>query len=375
MIILESILLLSAIYYAGSLFYFIVGLSKNETPPKIIGSHPVSVIIAVRNGEKNLTRLLTALKNQIYNGEMEFIIVDDESTDKTFDIIHEFIKRDGRFKYYSSKNGDANLAFKKRAIDVGIKKAQFERLLFTDVDCIIQHLWIKSMMSNFTEETDYLIGYSEATDTTTTAAKFQKLDFFMLLSAARGMVNNHSAWACTGQNQGYRKSLYNSVGGFNKIADQLQGDDSLFLLLCRKGKSISVRFATSPSSFVISRPELTWRAFLNQRIRWADDSKVFWKFNLPFYFTSIATFILNMGIIVMPLIYGFTIFLDSWYMNILLIKFIAEYILIIMGGRAFHRKFSLINFLQWYIIQPLYVAIVSVGSIINVNRSWQGRKS
>jgi hypothetical protein len=62
-------------------------------------------------------------------------------------------------------------------------------------------------------------------------------------------------------------------------------------------------------------------------------------------------------------------------MNILLIKFIAEYILIIMGGKAFHRQFSLIIFLQWYIIQPLYVAVVSVGSILNVNRSWQGRQS
>jgi hypothetical protein len=228
-------------------------------------------------------------------------------------------------------------------------------------------------MLSFTDETDYLIGYSEAVDATTSASKFQKADFFMLLSAARGMANNKSAWACTGQNQGYRKSLYNAVGGFSQITEQLQGDDSLFLLLCRKAKNINVNFANSPGSFVISRPELTWIAFLKQRIRWAGDSKVFWKFNLPFYFTSIATFILNMGIIVMPLIYGFTIFLDSWYMNILLIKFIAEYILIIMGGKAFHRQFSFINFLQWYIIQPLYVAVVSVGSILNVNRSWQGR--
>ena len=106
----------------------------------------------------------------------------------------------------------------------------------------------------------------------------------MLLSAARGMVNNKSAWACTGQNQGYRKSLYNAVGGFSQIAEQLQGDDSLFLLLCRKAKNINVNFANSPGSFVISRPELTWIAFLKQRIRWAGDSKNFWKFNIPFYF-------------------------------------------------------------------------------------------
>jgi glycosyltransferase involved in cell wall biosynthesis len=371
----ESILFFSALYYAGSLFYFIIGLSKEENSPNNIDTPPVSVIIAVRNGEKNINRLLNSLKNQTYNGEMEFIIVDDESTDKTVNIIQKFTQMDPRFKYFSSKGGDQKLTYKKRALDSGIKNAQFEHLLFTDIDCIIQYLWVENMMLSFTDETDYLIGYSEAVDATTSASKFQKADFFMLLSAARGMANNKSAWACTGQNQGYRKSLYNAVGGFSQITEQLQGDDSLFLLLCRKAKNINVNFANSPGSFVISRPELTWIAFLKQRIRWAGDSKVFWKFNLPFYFTSIATFILNMGIIVMPLIYGFTIFLDSWYMNILLIKFIAEYILIIMGGKAFHRQFSLINFLQWYIIQPLYVAVVSVGSILNVNRSWQGRQS
>ncbi|MBT7377047.1 MAG: glycosyltransferase [Candidatus Marinimicrobia bacterium] len=371
----ESILFFSALYYAGSLFYFIIGLSKEENSPNNIETPPVSVIIAVRNGEKNINRLLNSLKNQTYNGEMEFIIVDDESTDRTVNIIQKFTQMDSRFKYLSSKGGDQKLTYKKRALDSGIKNAQFEHLLFTDIDCIIQYLWVENMMLSFTDETDYLIGYSEAVDATTSASKFQKADFFMLLSAARGMANNKSAWACTGQNQGYRKSLYNAVGGFSQITEQLQGDDSLFLLLCRKAKNINVNFANSPGSFVISRPELTWIAFLKQRIRWAGDSKVFWKFNLPFYFTSIATFILNMGIIVMPLIYGFTIFLDSWYMNILLIKFIAEYILIIMGGKAFHRQFSLINFLQWYFIQPLYVAVVSVGSILNVNRSWQGRKS
>ena len=371
----ESILFFSALYYAGSLFYFIIGLSKEENSPNNIETPPVSVIIAVRNGEKNINRLLNSLKNQTYNGEMEFIIVDDESTDKTVNIIQKFTQMDPRFKYLSSKGGDQKLTYKKRALDSGIKNAQFEHLLFTDIDCIIQYLWVENMMLSFTDETDYLIGYSEAVDATTSASKFQKADFFMLLSAARGMANNKSAWACTGQNQGYRKSLYSAVGGFSQITEQLQGDDSLFLLLCRKAKNINVNFANSPGSFVISRPELTWIAFLKQRIRWAGDSKVFWKFNLPFYFTSIATFILNMGIIVMPLIYGFTIFLDSWYMNILLIKFIAEYILIIMGGKAFHRQFSLINFLQWYIIQPLYVAVVSVGSILNVNRSWQGRQS
>jgi len=316
----ESILFFSAIYYAGSLFYFTFGLSKKDNQHKNVNTPPVSVIIAVRNGEKNINRLLNALKNQTYNGEMEFIIVDDESVDETFDIIHEFIQIDPRFKYISSKDGNLKLGLKKRALDIGIKNSQNDHLLFTDIDCIIQDLWIEAMIADFTDGTDYLIGYSEAIDVTTSASRFQKTDFFMLLSAARGMVNNNSPWACSGQNQGYRKSLYNAVGGFSEISEQLQGDDSLFLLLCRKAKDININFATLPGSFVISRPELTWRSFIKQRIRWAGDSKVFWKFNIPLYITSISTFLINIGIIATPIIYGISIFSNSWFINIIPLK-------------------------------------------------------
>ena len=371
----ESTLILSAIYYAGSLFYFIIGLSKQGNLSKNIGTPPVSVIVAVRNGEKNISRLLNSLKTQTYYGQMEFIIVDDQSTDTTINIIQNFNKMDSRFKYFSSEDGDKKLAHKKRALDFGIKNAQFEHLIFTDIDCILQNSWIENMILSFTDETHYLIGYAEAVDDTTSASKFQKIDFFMLLSAARGMVNNKSAWACTGQNQGYRKSLYNAVGGFSKIEKQVQGDDSLFLLLCRKAKNINVNFANNPESFVISRPELTWHSLIKQRIRWAGDSKIFWKFNLPFYFTSISTLILNVGIIATPIIYSFNIFMAKWFLNILLLKFIVELILIYKGNNTFGRKFSIIDFFRWFVIQPIYVLIVSISSILNINPTWQGRKT
>jgi cellulose synthase/poly-beta-1,6-N-acetylglucosamine synthase-like glycosyltransferase len=369
----EFILFFSALYYAGTLFYFIFGLSRKNSQLNNINTPAVSVIIAVRNGEKNINRLLNGLKNQTYNGEMEFIIVDDESIDRTSDIIHEFSKIDARFKYFSSKNGNQKLSFKKRALDLGVHNSQFEYLFFTDIDCIIQDLWVESMISDFTDKTDYLIGYSETNGSTTSASKFQKIDFFMLLSAARGMVNNKSAWACSGQNQGYRKSVYNAVGGFTEIATQLQGDDSLFLLLCRKVKNIKVNFATAPGSFVISRTESTWQSLLKQRIRWAGDSKVFWKFNVPFYITSIFTFLLNAGIVITPIVYGITIFQNTWLIYILIIKFIPEFILLAIGAQAFDRQFSIFHFLQWFLIQPLYVVLVSMGAMLNINPAWQGR--
>ena len=42
---------------------------------------PISVIIAIRNGESSLPNLIKDLSKQEYNGEIEFILVAAESGD------------------------------------------------------------------------------------------------------------------------------------------------------------------------------------------------------------------------------------------------------------------------------------------------------
>ena len=65
----------------------------------------------------------------------------------------------------------------------------------------------------------------------------------------------------------------------------------------------------------------------------------------------------------------------KWFLNILLLKFIVELILIYKGNNTFGRKFSIIDFFRWFVIQPIYVLIVSISSILNINPTWQGRKT
>ena len=51
------------------------------------GSPSLSIVVAIRNGEKSLPNLVNYLINQDYSGSLEFILVDDESDDRTRDII------------------------------------------------------------------------------------------------------------------------------------------------------------------------------------------------------------------------------------------------------------------------------------------------
>ena len=63
----------------------------------------VSVIVAVYNAEKTLTRCLDSLKNQTLP-EIEFVCVDDGSTDNSPVILDRYAAKDGRFRVFHKAN-------------------------------------------------------------------------------------------------------------------------------------------------------------------------------------------------------------------------------------------------------------------------------
>lgn len=88
----------------------------------------ISVIVPVYNVEDYVERCLTTLKNQTMK-DLEFIIVDDGSTDGSAKIIKKFVKEDERFSYHKKKNGGLS-----DARNYGMKYAKGEYLAFLDSD-------------------------------------------------------------------------------------------------------------------------------------------------------------------------------------------------------------------------------------------------
>ena len=374
MTIIIYLLLGSMLYYAGMILWFIAGNLFSDSQGNSKDSPAVSVIIAIRNGEKSLPNLLADLSAQDYLGEVEFILVDDNSIDSTRKLIQEISEVDKRIILENSSNGDTILNYKKRALNAGIKRAKNEWLLFTDVDCRLNPGWVSGMATYFEDDVDYVVGYSEADRGEKWVTRFQALDFLMLMIAARGSTNSGRAWASTGQNQAYRKTLFNSVGGFSQIAKELQGDDTLFLQVCRKNKSAKVVFADKSNCRIIARQETSWISFFKQRMRWAGDANLMWKFNPAFFISIFNTFLLPLllvvtiftGIISNP--YYFTVFT-----KFLTVHLIIEFILYFIGVRQFDKKIQVIDFTFWFMIHIPYIVYMGVGSFFAHKLGWRGR--
>ena len=362
------LILPSILIYFIFLVINIIGLLKLSDKSKLSINQSVSIIVAIRNGEKSLLRLIQSLADQDYKGKLEFILVDDQSTDNTKDIIQKIQARDSRFKYVSSNEVDYKLLkFKKRALHAGIKKSQNEILLFTDVDCTLSPSWVKSMVSYFDSKVDYVIGFSRAKYTHGLANLFQRVDFLILMFSSAATCQLKYPLASSGQNQAFRKKLFKQVGGYNKIAHLLMGDDSIFLQLCVK-QGVKVKFALNKDSFVYCRPEKKWKSLLLQRIRWAGDGKIMWRYNFGFFLIMCSTVIVNLLVLVLPFLYVGLILL-----GLISLKFILEMLVALIGAKKFNEKISFLEFIFWFTINVPYVVIMCISSFFVQFISWQGR--
>lgn len=101
----------------------------------------LSVIVPVYNKEDYLERSLSSIKNQTYKN-IEIIIIDDGSTDRSKEICLKFCTEDTRFKYFYKKNGGVA-----SARNLGLDKASGEYIGFVDPDDYIDSCMYEKMLN------------------------------------------------------------------------------------------------------------------------------------------------------------------------------------------------------------------------------------
>jgi len=327
--------------------------------------HTISVVIAARNEEENIGRLLTSLVNQSYSMELyEVLVVDDRSTDRTAEIVDQFSEKWAIIKLIRIEEYPESYSPKKYALSQAISQSSGEIILLTDADCLVSKYWIESMVSNFRDDISMVAGFSRIHISnwkkSSLLNKFEYFDFLMMFMAAAGAILSGRYFSCSNQNLAYRRKDFLEVGGFEKIKHLLSGDDVNLMQLFRKKKK-RITFSLIKHSFVYTRPVNSFRQLISQRSRWASNAKWQLKLNPQFFFYLAATFMLHLSILLFIMI--------NWQVAIVL--FAARYI----GECSFvSRYFSLFEqerkrltfFPLWSVLQPIYIMIVTVMGLLNL---------
>lgn len=100
----------------------------------------ISVIVPVYNGEKTVERCIRSIQNQTYL-DLQIIVVNDGSTDRTEEVLRVLEKKDNRIKAVSINNGGVS-----HARNVGIDNAEGDYITFVDSDDYIAEDMYESLL-------------------------------------------------------------------------------------------------------------------------------------------------------------------------------------------------------------------------------------
>src|SRR4030043_1322671 len=114
--------------FKNTVIYSLPAKIKND-PPK------VSILIPARNEERNINRCLRSLTRQDYPN-FEIIVLDDHSSDKTWEVVKKIAEKDNRIKLVKGKKLEKGWLGKSYACWQLSKYASGEYLLFTDADTL-----------------------------------------------------------------------------------------------------------------------------------------------------------------------------------------------------------------------------------------------
>ncbi len=350
------------ILYAAFMLYFLSGLfrlkkNQNIQSPKEL---TVSVIVAVRNEEGNIQDLLEDLSCQTYPQEkLQVIIADDRSTDKTWTVISDYIKRYNNFDCVKISKRSKTMTPKKYALTKAIEKSNGEIIISTDADCRVPNTWVESIVETFDKETGIVVGYSKINAASERFFDhYQSIDFLALMLANAGTLGWGNAWTGSGQNIAYRRSDFDKINGFNPVAKRISGDD--FYLVQAISKIAKAMYNTNPRGFVKTKPLENLREFISQRIRWASNTRNLFNTDLLFLLFLFVNLLTNTILLSALLLKNYWQFLPMLFG----IKFLFDTVVLFYGSKIFKTKIKINAYLIWFFLQPIYIPILGILSIL-----------
>ena len=351
-------------YFIQSIL-FSIGVKKSFPKIKENELLPVSLIVAARNEEENILTCLKSLDELVFPaGKLEIIIVDDKSTDKTGEIIDNFISGKKRFKKIVTKKEIGKLKGKTNALANALEIAKGEIILTTDADCSVHPMWAYTTASYYQPEVAIVNGF-----TTQKAyngfSGMQAIDFIYLLIVASGTINFGKPISCIGNNMSYRKKAYLEVGGYENLPFSVTEDFNL-LNAIYKLKKYKIIYPLDSEALVTSLPCKNLKRLYHQKKRWSVGG-----LGVPFagYLIMAYGFITNLCMLLTP------VFFSTTWLYLIFFKIVIDFLFIYPVHSALGLKKNMKYFIHWQIYYTVYVVMIPfVLTFIGRKVSWKGRK-
>lgn len=329
------------------------------------------MVVAVRNEQENIEKLLYSLQQQHFPKEQfEVVIVNDHSEDNTTQVIEQFITEN---KNIEVKLVQSDGKGKKAALREGISVVKNDLIITTDGDCAMGTDWLRHLMAYYNEQKPKLIvGPVVYEEKKGSLQRFYMLDFMSLVASGAGSLGAGLPLMANGANLAFEKQAYLDVVNTQSGKSFASGDD-VFLLhaIANKFGVKSVHFIKDKLTIVKTRPPENFNSFISQRKRWASkatDYKSWWAI-----LVSISVFMLNL-----MLVLGFLMALfKPWFLIIfvlfVLLKILIDFPLLQNFAEFVNTKKSVPYLFLFGFLYPFYIVFTAISSFF-IRYNWRGRK-
>lgn len=173
---------------------------------------PLTILIPAHNEEKFIKETLDAIKNLNYPN-FEVIIIDDNSSDKTSEIVEEYLKHENFHFIKLLKN-----VGKAKALNIGLKFVKTDLIVVIDADTILKEDSLRYMSHHFNKipRLAVVTGNPRVLNRTNLLTYIQTAEFSSIISLIkRAQRAIGRIFTVSGAFIMYNKKVIEEVGGFS----------------------------------------------------------------------------------------------------------------------------------------------------------------
>lgn len=343
------------------------------SPPGFAPSTTISVVIPARNEAVHIAACLRSVLAQDYPPHLlQIIVADDFSEDDTAALASGI---DARVQVVSMKNEpeqEGTPKYKKGALAAGIRSSSGTLIVTTDADCIAPPQWLRSIAALYeTKRPAMIVGPVAFISGLSMLHIFQSLDFMSMQGITAAAHALRLGDMANGANLAFTRDAFEQVGGYDDISGLASGDDYLLLHKMRRHFPQEIAYLKAPEAIIQTTAQPTWRAFLQQRIRWASKSGKYGDARLTGILALV--YIFNLAILAAA-IFGFRN--PRWWLIpgiMVAVKWLAEALFLLPVSRFFRKRSDVIWLLS---LQPLHIIYIVLAGYLGMlgKYRWKGRE-
>ncbi|MBV9993101.1 MAG: glycosyltransferase [Alphaproteobacteria bacterium] len=268
----------------------------HETPPP--SALPVSVLIPAYNEEVVIGATVARILASDYP-DMEVIVIDDGSRDRTSDVLRERFGGEARVRVLTVAN-----AGKAAALNTGLAHASGEIVVALDADTLFDADTISRLARWFTDETvGAVAGNAKVGNRINTITRWQALEYIVAQNLERrALAALDTLTVVPGAVGAWRRSALVQLGGFP--LETLAEDQDLTIGAQRAGW----RVLFDPSAIAHTEAPATTRGLARQRFRWAYGTlQCLWKYRDVTFNPRYGA----LGLVALPQVWLFQILLST----------------------------------------------------------------